>query len=368
MTHPVIVTIVHHPDDPVGAGIVAAMVGHFDCLGMSRAGVHMRIPVRVRSEALGPGDALRPIVPKAGRLDVVVPVLSAEMDEAAAPWMKLVDDMIAAFAGAPERLFVQAVLLEPEVRMFPALAQWQALAWHTWSGLDGAARARRLMLHLVNSIRRRLSGKAAGDREPIFISHAKADGKEAAERLIAHMQDPRNELKLDTFYDAMQLEAGEDWAQGLAKGAETASLLALVTDAYDTRPWCNQEILWAKEHRRPILMVDVGRKRVGRSFPYAGNVPLIADPMKDPAGMEAVLLELLSEALRCDLFVAAVEARSGGAAIPLPRPPELCDLVYCDRDPDRPLVYPDPPLPAAELALLGRAAGARRVAALSDLP
>jgi hypothetical protein len=333
---------------------------------MSRAGIHMRIPVRVRSEALGPGDALRPIVPAAGRLDVVVPIFSVELDDDAAPWLTLVDAMIASFADAPERLFVQAVLLEPGLRLFPLLARWQALAWHAWAGLDRPARARRLILHLVNAIRRRLSGRADGKREPIFISHAKVDGREAAERLIGHMQDPRNELKLDSFYDAMQLEAGEDWEAGLREGATTASMLALVTDGYDTRPWCNREILWAKEHRRPILLVDIGRRRVGRSFPYAGNVPLVADPMDTPAGMEAVLLELLSESLRCDLFVAEVEARAGDRAFALPRPPELCDFVYCDRDPDRVLVYPDPPLSDAEIAQLGRAAGTRRVVALSD--
>jgi hypothetical protein len=367
MTSPVIITVVHHPADAVGASVLEAMVAHFDKIGMGRAGIHMRIPVRVRSEALR-SDALLEIVPEARRLDVVVLLQSDFLEPDSNPWKRLIEQMQDSSAAQPEKLFTQVVMMESGLQPSPSLAHLQALQWHQWTGLDVAARGRRLMIHLANSIRRRLPAKSGSEREPIFISHAKADGRIAAERIIAYIQDPQNGLKLDTFYDALQLEAGEAWEEGLKEGVAKGSLLALVSDAYDTRPWCNQEMLWAKKHRRPILLVDIGRRRVGRSFPYAGNVPLMAEPMTGGTGIEAVLLELLSEALRCDLFVAEVEEAAPGGAIAMPRPPELCDLVFHKEEPeDRCLVYPDPPLSDFELVLLDGSGCGREVAVLSDL-
>jgi hypothetical protein len=361
--------VVHHPDDEVAASVLDAMVAHYDRLGMGRAGIHMRIPIRVRSEPLR-ADELLEIGPDARRLDVVLFLQSGFIDDNPAPWERLITRMQADFGDRQDKHFSQVVMMEGGLTPFPGLTHLQALQWHQWTGLDVAGRARRLMIHLTNSIRRHLSSKGQQQREPIFISHAKADGRIVAERVIAYIEDPQNGLKLDTFYDALQLEAGEEWKQGLEHGAATGSLLALVSDAYDTRPWCNQEILWAKEHRRPILLVDVGRRRVGRSFPYAGNVPVMAESMNDAASIEAALLELLSEALRCDIFTAEVEeaTRADRKAIAMPRPPELCDLVFCRNQPDGLcLVYPDPPLSTFELALLTEAGGGRAVKSLSDL-
>jgi hypothetical protein len=147
----------------------------------------------------------------------------------------------------------------------------------------------------------------------------------------------------------------------------SASAPALVTDSYDERPWCNQEILWAKENRRPLLLMDIGRSRVDRSFPYAGNMTLVRNPMTDASGIELALMELLSEGLRCDLFTKRVDAAAQGKALALPRPPELADLAFLSQeDPGKPVVYPDPPLPDVETLLLQRLANGRRIVALSD--
>ena len=62
------------------------------------------------------------------------------------------------------------------------------------------------------------------------------------------------------------------------------------------------------------IVVDDVRTRVERCFPYSGNVTWIRDPLADAVGIEKALLELLSEALRCDLFARQVEAATNGAA------------------------------------------------------
>ncbi len=335
---------------------------------MDRAGDNMRIPVRQRSEAIRADGALREIAPGATRLDVLVFLHSFETDELFAPWGALLEQTKKTFTESGRAFLPMIAHLHDALAPVETFGRQQAIYCHNWQGLDDLSLARRLAIHVVNAIRRQLSAKAVGAREPIFISHAKADGREVAEQLVSHIASPENGLRLDTFYDALQLETGEDWREGLEQGVVGGSLLVLMTDSYEGRPWCNQELLWAKMHRRPILLVDLGRSRVGRTYPYIGNLPLLADRLEDTAGREAVLLELLSEALRCDLFVDLVETVTGGDALALPRPPELFDLVEIQDEPaDRPVVYPDPPLPDIETALLARAAGGRRILAFGDL-
>jgi hypothetical protein len=363
MQHPVVITVLFHPNDPASDRIARTLVKHFDKLGMQRAGVQMRIPVRVRSEPLQSDGSLRPIDSTAADLDVVVVLYGVDMEEERDPWRNLCRD-------AEQRRFPLLALLvamDSGLKSFGTFSKVQDIRWYEWTGLDEAARAQRLIIHIVNAIRRRIFPKPAGQREPIFISHAKHDGKVAAERIVRHMSDPTNGLRLDNFYDALELESGEEWREGLRQAATRASMLCLITDSYDERPWCNQEILWAKENRRPLLLMDIGRSRVDRSFPYAGNMTLVRNPMTDASGIELALMELLSEGLRCDLFTKRVDAATQGKALALPRPPELADLAFLSQeDPGKAIVYPDPPLPDVEALLLQRLANGRRIVALSD--
>lgn len=366
MSYPVIITLLHHPDDLISDKIRDGFIDHFDRLGMDRDGIHMRVPVRLRSLPLSADGALRPIVPRADRLDVIVLLQSDEMREEAAPWRHLLAAAEAAFEQQQREVLPILVALEEDSFSLPAFAAAQRLKWFDWQGLAIEARARRLMIHVVNGIRRRLARRE--ERERIFISHAKADGKVAAEKVLRHIQDPSNGLTLETFYDARELEIGESWEAGLEQGATEGTLLALVTDRYDTRIWCNQEILWGKERSRPIVLVDLRKARVGRTFPYGGNLPLIRDLLNDEDGIERVLLEVVSEALRCDLFRLSVSGLADDEAIALPRPPELCDLVFFADVPETtPIIYPDPPLSKMELGLLERAAGSRPIRALGEI-
>ena len=365
LQHPVVITVVFHPKDDVGKKAANSFVAHFDRIGMQRSGVQTRVPVRFRSEALTKEGDLAPITRLGAEFDVIVVLYGPDIDDKPQRWRKLCED--AAKTGAP--LVGVVAYMEEKLKSFKPFQDVQAVNWVSWRGLDDAARARQLMIHVVNAIRRRLRGLGEKEREKIFLSHAKADGKIAAELVMQHITDPNNELRLSSFYDASELETGEEWAKGLREAAASASMLALATDAYDGRPWCNQEILWAKQNRRPLLIVDIGRTRVERCFPYSGNVTWIRDPLADAVGIEKALLELLSEALRCDLFARQVEAATKGAAIAYPRPPELLDLALLFAEGTvgmKPIVYPDPALPTVETELLAKFLGERRVFALSD--
>lgn len=368
MKHPVAITLVYHPKDETSVQAADAFVAHFDKIGMQRSGVQMRVPVRVRSEPLDDKGTLLPIKAVGSEFDVVVVLYGPDIEGKPGHWLKLCTD---AAASIPNLLPLVAVM-ESGLTAFGCFSQAQTVSWNDWKGIDDSARATRLLIHVVNAMRRRLSKLQAGEREKIFLSHAKADGKLAAERIVRHIGDPANGLRLDTFYDALELESGEEWKKGLQQAASSASMLALVTEAYDSRPWCNQEILWAKEFRRPLLLVDIGCKRIERSFPYSGNMTLIRSSMDDTVGIEKALLELLTEALRCDLFTIQAKqvTRGRDTVLLFPRPPELADLAFLPPASGSlaTIVYPDPPLPEVEVQLLAKLANGRKVVALSDFP
>ena len=130
----------------------------------------------------------------------------------------------------------------------------------------------------------------------------------------------------------------------------------IVSDIYDSRPWCVFELTQAKRHRRPIILVDIGGKRTSRTFPYGANVPRVR-VKPDPGStrwIEPLLVEAMSEGLRCDLFEQQAYEASPTDTLVLPRPPELFDIVHRDRLPGK-IVYPDPPLGDIEADLLLRA-------------
>jgi hypothetical protein len=163
----------------------------------------------------------------------------------------------------------------------------------------------------------------------------------------------------------MELNPGEDFQARFENEIENATLIAIVSDVYDSRPWCVFELTVAKRHRRPIVLADVGGTRISRTFPYGANLPRVRitpDPHSD-AWIEPLLVEALSEGLRCDLFKAQAErvlkapstplANSGNVLV-LPRPPELFDVIDAAPLPNM-IVYPDPPLGDIEAELLKRA-------------
>jgi hypothetical protein len=350
-TRPVVLTFVHHPADEVAAAIVEAAAALAEGVGAERAGVYMRVPVRVRAQPFGLDGSLRPITPSASDLDVVVFLKSLEMqaEDAHAPFEALLKQVRRDFADPSRFLFLSVLLddVDPP-RGFDTL---QGIRWYEWAGLDKAARRTRALIRIVAAVREKLGGVSAERHSTIFVSHAKRDGRALAEDVVRHVRDPKNALGLDTFYDALELRDGEEFDVGLEDGVRGGALLALVSDAYEGRPWCNQEVLWAKRWRCPAVLVDVGRQRVSRTYPYLGNLPLRCHDLAMPEGREAAILDLVTEMLRVDLFT-RVAARIKPGVVALPRPPELLDLIVLKESKATRVLYPDPPLADAELTLL----------------
>lgn len=353
---------------------------HFDGIGMERDGVAYRVPVRFAGTPWDNSSAL-PADIDLGRAEhnAIILLHDDVMQENVAEWNDYIQRTREGIAARGNVDFIIPFGSPSGDSALPsdALANIQYVHRKTWvrARMSAAARDSRLLLHTLYQIRRQLALLVGGDgQEKIFVSHAKADGDITASAIVAFVNDKSQDVSLHTFYDAKELNPGEDFNDRFVDEIGAATLLAIVSDAYDSRPWCVFELTTAKRKRRPIVLADVGRKRTSRTYPYGANLPKIRI-YPTPGGtewIEPLLVEALSEGLRCDLFERQTTrvVSNPDQVLMLPRPPELFDVVDAANLPEI-IVYPDPPLGAIEERLLVKAlkvlSPSTRLATLGEL-
>jgi hypothetical protein len=204
-----------------------------------------------------------------------------------------------------------------------------------------------------------------GYSSQLFISHAKADlprTGNAAEQIRAYVT---SETTGKTFFDKVSiLPGGEGVASQIEREVERGVFVAVRGDRYSSRTWCRRELLRAKQHRLPTLIVEVLSTGEARSAAYGGNGPTVVwdRAAKEGVAAGAVVTLAMVEAVRHLFFLAESRRVVAAAGLPatterLARPPELLDLVTLRARPDASLVvlHPDPPLPTFERALLEEA-------------
>lgn len=119
---------------------------------------------------------------------------------------------------------------------------------------------------------RRILAPVAPDEDPgatgllrFFISHAKTDGLAMARSLIGvlrQLQEAAGSVAgFEYFYDAEHIPAGSLWQDILNAAAERSILIALRSEAYESRYWCRREFLRAESSGMPILAVDLRKEQ-----------------------------------------------------------------------------------------------------------
>jgi len=194
----------------------------------------------------------------------------------------------------------------------------------------------------------------------LFISHAKADGVALARRIKDYVE---GSLPLKTFFDANDIAIGYDFSQEIERYIQDAVIVAIHTDMYSSREWCRREILLAKEHNRPIVILNCFLNGESRSFPYMGNVLTVHyqsihdDPDAVPV-WSRLITAVLKETLRLryqELWVnhvARMLEYDLSRALVSAYPPELVTVLRkIDQIPED-FIYPDPPLGNEELAII----------------
>lgn len=205
---------------------------------------------------------------------------------------------------------------------------------------------------------------AEGDKIPspvnLFLSHAKKDGLETAKRFKAFVDA---ELKLNVFFDTVDIADGYNFEQQIEKNVEKSALVVFHTDEYSSREWCRIEVLIAKRNKCPIVVVHDIKNGEKRAFPYLGNTPTIVIQNDKKENLYEIVNLTLYQAVNNLYQRELLESFhkkfpiDSTEYISITSPPELfnyIDISKKKRDSDSKLIvlYPEPPLGAEELRIL----------------
>jgi hypothetical protein len=199
-----------------------------------------------------------------------------------------------------------------------------------------------------------------GSPVKLFLSHAKYDGQNTT---IKFKQFIENNLKLDVFFDTVDIANGYDFAKQFEREILNSALVVFHTDEYSNREWCRREVLIAKRHKSPIVVVHKITEGEKRAFPYLGNMPttVLNDSDEELSFYKIVYLTLyqvLNNLYQYRLLSNYKVIKNIDAEIKvITSPPELfnfVDIKAYQKDIDNKLIilYPDPPLGLEELSIL----------------
>lgn len=287
--------VVWHPQDINGAGLARTIFSHF-MHGPTFSGViGGGIQVSLRSAGWdGEGSAPRPIyadgspapngIPPANFV-AVVPLLGTEMaasvEDADSPWHAFIAAIQEAQVAMPDRLGVFPYLLSTGAtdgtKLGQILGAHQFIAAGT-PAPDGEDEPSMLCRDLTQGIAQLISPDEM-DRLTAFISHTKRHSYtegEDVDALVGLVREVIGSTRLNDFFDANDLQPGTDWDAELREKAGTSAMLAVRTDLYSSREWCQREVVIAKTHGMPVIMMDaIGYGEERGSF-LMDHVPRVA--------------------------------------------------------------------------------------------
>lgn len=188
-----------------------------------------------------------------------------------------------------------------------------------------------------------------------FLSHAK-DGKQG-ESIAKQLKQFLDQSQLSCFFDTTDIAHGYKFSQEIENHIKKSSLIAILSDSYSKRYWCQKELEYAKKHTRPIFAVDCIKEYEDRRHPLASNIPAISVPHShDNKISEKDCYKIIScsllETIR--FFYAKIQFKNyqergwiDKNVIGIYRPPELLDILAIMKDKDsesKLLIYPEPPV------------------------
>lgn len=314
--------VVWHHRDGDGRKIATEITEHFHGTVFSGL-IGGAIEVYARSEGWSSfGDAPRPIpYPSAvsfpdeekAQFIAVVPLIGNELAAAVEvpkdPWRLFVESLVRANLATPDRVGIFPFALHPLATrgtvVGELLNRFQRIAdARPMREPASALRCR----DLAQGITQLLLGQPP-TRLTVFISHTKrgAPGEqEDVEKLIDTVRRVITGTRLQQFFDASDLQPGRDWDADLRAGAATSALLAIRTDLYPSREWCQREVLIAKRAGMPVVIADaIGRGEERGSFlmDHVPRIPVrVHDKDQIATGIRNALNLLVDECLKRELW------------------------------------------------------------------
>lgn len=188
----------------------------------------------------------------------------------------------------------------------------------------------------------------------IFLSHSKSGdtGKRHSEQLKQFIDN----TNMNRFFDANEISPGYHFDQEIESHIQDSTLLAIESDAYSSRYWCQNEILIAKQHNRPIVVVNCLDDFEDRIFPAASNVPCIhisSDVPMSERDIMRILSTAIIETVRYNYSMLCLEAYRLAGWIDedcelTARPPEIRQVLNFKKEGVQKICYPEPPIYSIE--------------------
>lgn len=255
--------------------------------------------------------------------------------------------------SAPGAIIIPVAVDSHGLKHAGSFASLNCIRAYDWSADDQDLQA---ILHIAHEVQRHGCMPAAhqdagkSSSVTIFLSHAKAGdtGRMHAEAIKSYIDN----TNLNRFFDSTEISPGFSFGQEIERALAKATLVAIETDAYSSRYWCQREILCAKRHGRPIVVVDSLSEYEDRIFPAASNVPRVHVSPVCPITQRDVLRILsaaMVETLRHDHAMQSLEFYQeigwveDGCELS-PRPPEIRQALRAKGAGKRGICYPEPPI------------------------
>lgn len=175
----------------------------------------------------------------------------------------------------------------------------------------GAERPALLAADLAQAIAKLLGDPLKG-RLTVFLSHTKwhsgeeqpdGDAGSTVEALVALVRTVIGDTHLGSFFDAADIQPGDRWDDVLRTSAASSALLAIRTDRYASREWCQREMLTAKRYDLPVVTLHALTRIEERGSFLLDHVPVVPlVPEAERESIERALHLLVDEALKRALW------------------------------------------------------------------
>lgn len=286
--------VVWHPQDTEGRKVAEDIFDHFmggpSFSALIGGGVHISLRSSGWEDSahsprpLYAGGVTAPNGIQPAKYVAVVPLLGTEMahavEEADSHWHRYIEDIGNLQLAAKD-----------QVGMFPYRLPRCSLGGTKLNDLVGRylfiasadpgqseSCSSMLRRDLTQGIAQLVSAKGT-DRLTVFISHTKhhrdSEGEEV-DVLIDLIRRVIGNTRLNQFFDTSSLQPGTDWSAELQYNAEKSAMLAIRTDLYSSREWCQREMAIAKRTGVPIVMMDAVVSGEERGSFLMDHVPRIA--------------------------------------------------------------------------------------------
>lgn len=320
----------------------------------------------------------------------MVPVLATEfaaaLERGTGPWHDYAVDIVTTRDSHPGRVGVFPLMVDPAAvdgtrldRIFGRFQRIGTMPPGAPSEPESGARCRDLAQGIAQW--------AGGPRLTVFISHTShtSPGEESqVASLIELVRSIIRQTCLDEFFDTSDLQPGVDWDEEIRSAASASALLAIRTDLYASREWCQREILCAKRAGIPVVILDALQRGEERGSFLMDHVPRVPIRHHVHDGLRADILRglnlLVDECLKGVLWrrqrelaqhqVAQRRVTLGQRGFDVswwaphaPEPTTLAAWLVAERTAGRlagagfvRILHPDPPLGEDERAVLEQVA------------